>query len=188
LVSGAEDAEIIREKILIKHEELLASSGYKQERNITQEVEDLLYFRGSAGAKLSDIYNDLRLTTKEEKGAARGALLRLASRSVAEKVDSGNTGFYRIINKDLDEVQFIEQEDASTQAFPLWLPLGLNDLCEVYAKNLIIVAGSKGAGKTALLLNIAIANQHQLPRGVLQFQKWVTIEYTHRMRAFGFTR
>lgn len=185
LSSEPEELEIIREKILMKHEELLATDEYTQRRNIAQEVEDLLSFRGQTGARLSDIYNDLRLTTTAEKGATRVALNRLVARGVVEKTESGRTGYYRIIESDLQEVKFIEGENnEATKPFPLWLPLGLNDLCEIYAKNIIVVAGSKGAGKTALLFNIALANQHKIPIEYYNSEMG-DVEYTMRMRNFG---
>ena len=178
--------EEINEIILRIHEGLLEDGSYNQKgrRNIQTEVENLIRFRGSGGGvSLGDIYNDLKLTTATEKAACRMSVNRLSAMGIIEKVNSGRTGIYRLIDSNLEETQFLENDDPGVE-FPVRLPCGLNELCSLYEKNIIIVAGSKGAGKTALALNIAIDNQHNIPVIYLNSEMG-SVEYTKRLRNFG---
>ena len=136
--------EEIESEVLAGHEILLETGGYKNTRNIQQEVENLIEFRGNGIISLSDFYLDLKLDRKEEKISCRMAINRLVSRKVLEKVDSGRTGIYRKINGDLQETQFIT---GNRGHFPIKLPLDLNSLCYLHPKSIVVVAGSKGAGK-----------------------------------------
>jgi len=154
--------EILEEDILIHHQVLLEKGDYKPvRRNIQQEVENLIDFRGGGGSiSLADFYTDLKLDTKEEKAACRMSLNRLSSRGKIEKIEAGKTGTYRLIKKDVEKTQFVKGAKEG-RLFPIKLPFELNDLCQIHPKSIIILAGSKSAGKTATLLNIAIMNQNQ---------------------------
>ena len=65
-------------------------------------------------------------------------------------------GVYRKVEKDLEEMKWWEDEDSGE--FDISLPLGLTDLCRIFPRNIIIIAGSKDSGKTCLSLNAARAN------------------------------
>jgi len=177
--------EKIEDDILAIHEKLLWEQGYKKKRNIQQEVDDIITFRGNGIITLNDIYNDLKLNDKEEKSYCRVALNRLTARGIIEKIDTGRTGSYRLIKKaDAEEMKIIEME---INEFPIILPINLNDLCKLYAKNIIIVAGTKGSGKTAFLLKVAIENQNDIPIDYLNSEMG-SQEYTERMKVFGILR
>jgi len=45
--------------------------------------------------------------------------------------------------------------------YPLILPFGIHQYCVMYRKNIMIIFGSKDAGKTALMLNIIKLNMNQ---------------------------
>lgn len=103
----------------------------------------------------TNCHNELGMTTKDHKKAANMTLVRLVQEGVIEKYGDKN-GCYRYIEPDEDtEMEFIEGD---FYEYPVRLPFGLNDICEIYAQNIIIVAGCKGAGKTSFPLNIALAN------------------------------
>ena len=175
--------EQIENEVLAGHEILLETGGYKNTRNIQQEVENLIEFRGNGIISLSDFYLDLKLDRKEEKISCRMAINRLVSRKVLEKVDSGRTGIYRKINGDLQETQFIT---GNRGHFPIKLPLDLNSLCYLHPKSIVIVAGSKSSGKTALLLKLASDNQNSIPVDYFNSDMGDE-EYTDRMVKMGFT-
>jgi len=68
--------------------------------------------------------------------------------------------------------------------YPVKMPVGIHDLCYLYAKNIIVVAGSKGAGKTAFLLNVALLNQND--HEVIYFNSEMgDEEWTKRLQALG---
>ena len=91
-------------------------------------------------------------------------------------------GCYRTIEKHgKNEMEFIEGE---IQPFDIILPFGLNKICHIYPKNIIIVAGSKSAGKTAVLMNIAMANQNK--HEVVYFNSEMgPEEWSSRLRNMG---
>ena len=107
----------------------------------------------------TDCHKELQLTTKDHMKAANMALLRLCegANPLLEKY-GGKRGCYRRIENDVEEVDFL---NAPTEDFPLALPLGIDSYCKLYPGNIVVVAGSKSAGKTAFLLNIVKDNMRQ---------------------------
>lgn len=148
----------LENQVLRIHEELLESGGYKQKRNIQQEVTDTINFRGSGLINIADLYNDLKVTEPHEKQATRMAVNRLVARGILEKIDSGKSGTYRLINKSAEETIFLTEPKGE---FKIHLPLDLHTMCKIFPQNIIIVAGSKSSGKTAFLLNVALDNQNK---------------------------
>ena len=173
--------EQLEEDILIHHELLLESGDYKQKRNYQQEIHNLVDFLGQGEITLNRIYDDLKLTSKEDRSSARMALNRLVAKKVLEKIDTGRTGTYRKLFCNVQETKFLTEP---TGEFDIKLPLNLNELCKLYPKNIIIVSGSKSAGKTTLLLNIALANQNKMPVVYLNSEMGDE-EFTDRMLKLG---
>jgi len=86
------------------------------------------------------------------------ALLRLESAGLLEKYGE-KRGSYRIVdNENEKEMKFLIEDFPE---FNVKLPFGLNDVCSIYPKNIIVIAGTKSAGKTAILFQIAMDNQHR---------------------------
>lgn len=173
--------ESLEEDILTHQSVLLEMGGYKQKRNIQQEVENLIDFRGSGTTSIADCYADLKLDTKEDKAACRMALNRLVARGRIEKVDSGKTGVYRLVKAAAEKTRFVK---GPREHFPVTLPFGLNKFCYIHPKSIIVVAGSKSSGKTATLLNIALENQNKTPVVYLNSDMGDE-EYTDRLTKFG---
>jgi len=67
-------------------------------------------------------------------------------------------GMYRKKESDLEEMDFI---NAHGEPVNIWLPFGLSDMVDIYDGNMIIVAGAKSSGKTALMLNIVKENRYK---------------------------
>ena len=175
--------EQIEEEVDTHHSVLLETGGYKSKRNIQQELENVVEFRGNGIMTIADFYNDLKLNEKEEKASCRVAINRLVARGILEKSDTGKTGTYRKINSGLQKTEFIT---GNRGHFPIKLPLNLNSLCYLHPKSIVIVAGSKGAGKTAILLKLATDNQNSIPVVYLNSDMGDE-EYTDRMVKMGFT-
>ena len=175
--------EQLEADILGYHALLLEKGGYKERRNVQQEVENLIEFRGNGIMSLVDFYSDLKLDSREEKASCRMALNRLSARKKIEKIESGRTGTYRLVDTVADRIQFI---DGDSKRFPVKLPLDLNALCNIYPKNIIIIAGSKSSGKTAFLLTTAMLNQNHIPVVYLNSDMGDE-EYTDRLKKMGFT-
>lgn len=142
-----------KKEIKIKIESAL-KRVQSRERNISAEVREWI-MTTTGHTTTTNCHNELGMTTKDHKKAANMTLVRLVQEGVIEKYGDKN-GCYRYIEPDEDtEMEFIEGD---FYEYPVRLPFGLNDICEIYAQNIIIVAGCKGAGKTSFLLNIALAN------------------------------
>lgn len=106
----------------------------------------------------TDCHKQLQATTTDHKKAINMALLRLKSAGIIEKHGEKN-GTYRMIQQVEENV--IDLFSAETTSIPLRLPLGISDLVKIMPKNIIVVAGESNAGKTAFLLNLAMANMHR---------------------------
>ena len=67
-------------------------------------------------------------------------------------------GCYRKIDSDLEEMDLV-----NTEANPvdIWLPFGLSDYVEIYPGNMIIIAGGKRCGRTAVMLNMVYENMRE---------------------------
>ena len=154
-----------------------------KERNLSAEVRE--WTLTTTGHFLTtDCHKDLTLTTSDHKKAANMALLRLVKDGILEKF-GGKRGSYRLIDQEDDEELCFSTE--TPDEFRIKLPLQLNDMCKLYAGNIIMIGGSKGAGKTAYMLNIAIMNQHT--DDVVYFNSEMgKDEWDGRLSEFGFQK
>jgi len=101
----------------------------------------------------TSVYIGLHLTTRSDKKNAVIALMRLETKGFLEK---GSKGQYRRRTDDFKPLTTFEGED--TEPVPLFLPLGIDQYVKLFATNIVIIAGTKDAGKTAACLNIANDN------------------------------
>jgi Ni2+-binding GTPase involved in maturation of urease and hydrogenase len=161
-------------------ETIAVVGGYKKLDKISTQVEEWV-FATSGQVMTSDCNRDLNFVTPEQKRAANMAFLRLKERGIIEKCGDRN-GCYRLIDQGQnDDMDFIEGD---IYEYPVKLPFGLNDICSLYPQNIVIIAGSKSAGKTALLLKIVMDNQktHDI---VYLNSEMGPIEWSKRMKGFG---
>jgi len=173
--------DFLENQVLRVHETILEDGGYKQKRNIQQEVSDAVNFRGSGLINICDLYNDLKLTEPHEKSACRMAMNRLSARGTLEKVDGGKSGTYRLINSNQEETLFLTVPKGE---FKIHLPLELHTMCKIFPQNIVVVAGSKSAGKTAFLLNVALDNQNK-HKVIYLNSEMGDEEFTERMIKLG---
>lgn len=129
-----------------------------RERNLAAEIRQWV-LTTNGHFMTTDCHRELQLTTRDHMKAATMALLRLCegANPLIEKFGD-RRGCYRRIENDLEPVNFL---NAPTADFPLTLPLGISDYCMLYPGNIVMVAGSKSAGKTAFLLNIVKENMQR---------------------------
>ena len=103
---------------------------------------------------VTECYNELQAVTANDKTAIRVALSRLVKEKILER-DEQKNGVYRLLKQDLEPIDF---EDAPTDVLSFKWPLGLEEMVNIYGKNIIVIAGCKDAGKTAFMLNAARMN------------------------------
>ncbi len=150
----------------------------RRERNFQQDLIDLASVT-SCDISVTEAYDLVTSVTEQEKAAVRQALLRLSrgENPVWERI---RAGLYRPVVKD---VQVMDLRNAPTQEFKIDLPLGLSDLVKLFPSNIIIVAGSKSAGKTTFLLNVARLNMNRYPVDYLN-SEMAEAEFRGRLEAF----
>lgn len=154
----------------------------RRDRNISEEVRE--FVANTTGVfETRDIYQALTLNSREEKKAVVMILSRLFESSEIERV-GGRNGVYRKIQNDDEDMELFSDPG---KEFDIKLPLGLNSLVKIYPMNIIVVAGSKSSGKTAMLLNIAHMNMGRYPIVYLNSEMG-PIELSERLDNFGEAR
>ena len=151
----------------------------KKEKNIAEEVRRFLEVT-EGHFQVTDCHTESQIVTKEDKHAVIVELQRLCKAGIIEKYGD-RRGCYRKIENDVEIVDFLH---APTDDFPLALPLGVSDYCKLYPGNIVIVAGSKSAGKTAFLLNTVKENMHRHEIVYLNSEMGDT-EFRKRLELFG---
>lgn len=156
-----------------------------RENSVSDEVRE--WVEASRGVfQASTVYNELQPVTGASKGfkrAVQQALRRLADDGIIERVGEREGSYRKIDRASDDEMVFIE---TTLHEFPLHLPFGLSALCKIYPGNIIVVAGSKSSGKTALLLNIANSNSKDGVPVLYMNSEMENEEFTDRMRDMGY--
>jgi len=121
--------------------------------NLTQDVRD--YILSSSGVIVSsDVVNCLHLSSRDEKKNLSTILRRFCDEGLLERYGNRN-GQFRIVNDEAEEIDFLNADDNDIK---IDLPFDLDTFVNIYPKNIIVVAGSPDAGKTAFLLNVAEMN------------------------------
>jgi len=124
-----------------------------RERNLTQELRNwTLLTRGYFN--VTHAFRDLGICTKEQKSTAYVIFHRFMEDGLIEH-HGEKRGSYRLVDRQLDPLDW---QNADMTPFPIKYPFELESCALTLPKNVICVAGSKGAGKTAFCLNTAMLN------------------------------
>ncbi len=100
-----------------------------------------------------DIWADVGIETAEGKSYLRVILKRLIETGI---ISANDAGFYRKLDTEAPLIEWQAADPKKT--VPLLFPFGEHDLCKIFPKSIIIVAGTKNAGKTAYLYNFIARN------------------------------
>lgn len=100
-----------------------------------------------------DIWNEVGIDSPENKAHLRVILGRL---EVKGTISSSGGGIYRKTDGIAPEIDWQNADPKKT--VPLVFPFGEHELARIYPKSIVILAGSKNAGKTAYLLNVVALN------------------------------
>jgi hypothetical protein len=115
------------------------------------------WVKGTTGQfSLTNIYNELGMLTPESKSHIRVIMHRLTEQGIVVALGKRD-GLYRLVE---DEAPKINWRGADKMSVPLRFPFELEKFIRILPKSLIILAGSSGAGKTALLYNIVYMNMN----------------------------
>ena len=154
-----------------------------RERNIAAEVREWVNVT-SCDFLVTSMVHEVTLVTSKDKIAARQAIKRLCDEGVIER---SHRGYYRVIDKDVEKIdlksKMIELTDKKFKGLDISYPFGIERFIWTYPKSVIVIAGSKGAGKTAFSLNFARLNQNK--HKVLYFNSEMgEDEFTSRVMGF----
>ncbi|MFA5340173.1 MAG: hypothetical protein WC332_00205 [Clostridia bacterium] len=128
--------------------------GNKEKRPIQAEIEAYVTSVTENLISSQTCHAECHIKTKEEMAAARKAISRLIKKGVLEPVQN-RVGLYRKTDKQVDSIDFI---NATGEAIDLKWPFGIEKLCKILPKNIVVVTGSPDTGKTALLLDFIRLN------------------------------
>jgi len=109
---------------------------------------------------VTNCYNSLlSVTGVTNRDNIRQILHRLKDEGVIIKVGQRD-GWYRRVNGEAPEINWLDADESYIDI--VW-PFGIEKWVKTMPKNIIIIAGSPDAGKTAFLLNVVQMNMHKLP-------------------------
>lgn len=128
----------------------------RRERNITAEIRE--WVASTTGHfESTNIHACLQLSTREERKAVSMALSRMVEEGIIERYGIKNGCFRR---KET-ELELLDWRNAPTGEFDIDLPLDLSRHVKIYPRNLIVFAGAKSSGKTAMALDIVKRNMNK---------------------------
>jgi hypothetical protein len=97
------------------------------------------------------------------------------------EADKNTAGKYRRVDNDNDVIDWMSA-DVNT-ALDLKFPFGLEDYCYLFPGNVVVIAGTGNAGKTAFMLDTARLNMEKYP--VVYFSSEMgDVELKHRLLQF----
>lgn len=152
-----------------------AMTGCTISRNIAEEVKNFVIVT-SGDFSVTSCYNELHAVTKQEKTAIRVSILRLEQQKIIERTGRKN-GIYRKINNECEAIDWLNTKSV---ALPIvWpMPFCLEQFVKIMPGNICLIAGSSDSGKTAMLLNMVLLNQHKFKidyfsseMGAMEFQE-----------------
>jgi hypothetical protein len=141
------------------------------------------YFEETDGqwVEYRDLDNDLGIRTPEQRQARRKSISRLKAEGFIQGHDTISTK-HRRIKSGLNEM--VLDFDKETAPLSISWPFKIEEKVDVYPKNLIVVAGTKDAGKTAFCLNVARLNCDRMKVHYLNSEMG-EVELMNRLRKFA---
>ncbi len=128
----------------------------RKEKNITEDLRE--WVESQEGHwKVTTYHLESQIVTKEDKHATIMAIKRLQEQGVIKKYGN-ERGVYTRIE---DKVEEINWENCDDTVVNVQWPFGLEKFYICLPKNIIVVAGSPDAGKTAFCLNFAQLNMER---------------------------
>lgn len=104
-----------------------------------------------------DIWNEVGIESSEGKQYLRVILDRLEKKGILKQLEKGY-GNYRRVDYEASKIEW-EMADP-TKTIPLQFPFGEHELASIYPKSIVIVTGSKNAGKTEYLYGFLKLNMN----------------------------
>jgi len=134
--------------------DLLEDKAQDAEKNLAQAIRD--FVNNTQGTfSTTQLDNELGIVGKS-KTNRRVILCRLIEEGLIERT---KPGYYRVREASLPDMEW--QNANTTSGLDISLPFGIHNLVEIYPKNILVIAGTTNAGKTAYLLNFIKHNMER---------------------------
>jgi len=101
-----------------------------------------------------DIWSEIGIESEEGKKHLRVILGRLVDKGILTR--TSRDGTYRKLDNELKPMDW--QAADPMNIMPIQFPFEIEEYCKIYPRSIVIVAGSKQAGKTAFLYNLVQMN------------------------------
>lgn len=134
----------------------LSKRSGKKNFSLSEEVRDFV-MTSSDFFLTSECFSRLQVTSREEKKAVVLELLRLHKKGIIER-GKGRNGCYRRIESECEEIDFL---NASEEGVDIRWPFQIERYVRILPKNIIVIAGSPDAGKSAFLFNVVKENMER---------------------------
>ncbi len=122
------------------------------EINLTQKIRDWIQANTGTFAT-KDIFEELDIS-KRYKCQVSTVLTRTVSEGLIERTT--RVGIFRVVDKECPAIQW---RNTDIETFNINWPLGVENLAQIYHKNIVVLAGETDSGKTAYLLNVVDMNR-----------------------------
>ena len=127
----------------------------RKNTNITQAIRDFIGIT-KGNISITECINSLQNITFSDAQKVRVIFSRLVKEGLLERIEN-QVGVYRIVDSQCEPVEW---QEADTSCVNIWLPFELNQTAELQSGNIVVIAGTKDSGKTAVLLNLARENMN----------------------------
>lgn len=124
------------------------------QRSLAKSVRDFIS-KTQGTFSVGQLDSELGITGKSKENR-RVILWRMADEGLIESV---KTGLYRVKEASLPDMEW--QNADTTSGLDIKLPFDIHNWVEIYPKNILVIAGTTNAGKTAYLLNFIKDNMQR---------------------------
>lgn len=125
-------------------------------KELTQAIVEQWVALATGRFTVRDIWAELGIESYEGKHHLRTILCRLEEKGIVASLSKDGT--YRRVDS---EILPLDWQAANPEKFlPLVFPFGLEKWVKIYPHSIIVIAGSKSAGKTAFLYNFVRLNMN----------------------------
>lgn len=129
-----------------------------------------------------DVDNYLGITSRKDKQYRNKIINNILKERTRITSDKRRSGVYHILKNDID---WIDLTKTSEEPFDITFPLGINELVNLPPRSIVIIAGSKGSGKTSLALSILTANLNKDYGKLYLMSEMGATEYKRRIISMG---
>jgi hypothetical protein len=130
----------------------------KRTSPLAKEVEFWL-LQSSGSFHIRDVVAELSIKSEKDRKNLNTILQRLAKEKIIRANDQ--RGSYRIVNGTTRTIDHIHADD---NPIPIILPFAMEEHLDWFPKGIMVLAGDTNAGKTAMMMNLALRNKNNFPK------------------------